>query len=88
MSATAAFAGMAALNMNRLRRTAGADWGTRIITKNVNDYLLPVGDLDLFVHENIAYAAGLVDADVPTGLHVFTGAYHGFDFCGTDLTLC
>ncbi len=40
---------------------------------------IPVGDLDLFLHENIAYAQRLLDAGVPTELHVYPGAYHGFD---------
>ncbi len=40
---------------------------------------IPVGDLDLFLHENIAYAQRLLDAAVPTELHVYPGAYHGFD---------
>lgn len=40
---------------------------------------IPVGDLDLFLNENIAYAQRLLDAGVPTELHVYPGAYHGFD---------
>lgn len=39
-----------------------------------------VGAIDLFVDEDIAYAARLVRAGVPTQLHVTPGAYHGFDF--------
>ncbi|MDH7972355.1 alpha/beta hydrolase [Sphingomonas sp. AR_OL41] len=39
-----------------------------------------VGAIDLFVDEDIAYAARLVQAGVPTQLHVTPGAYHGFDF--------
>jgi acetyl esterase/lipase len=38
-----------------------------------------VGSIDLFVDEDIAYARRLIDAGVPTELHVIPGAYHGFD---------
>jgi acetyl esterase/lipase len=37
------------------------------------------GTLDLFVDEDIAYAHRLIRAGVPTELHVYPGAYHGFD---------
>ncbi|HKV53446.1 MAG TPA: alpha/beta hydrolase [Candidatus Binataceae bacterium] len=40
---------------------------------------IPVGALDLFVDENIEYAQRLVQAGVPTELHVYPGAFHGFD---------
>ena len=40
---------------------------------------IAVGALDLFLHEDIAYAQRLVEAGVPTELHVYPGAYHGFD---------
>ncbi len=39
-----------------------------------------VGAIDLFVDEDIAYAARLVRAGVATQLLVTPGAYHGFDF--------
>lgn len=39
-----------------------------------------VGALDLFVDENIDYAQRLIRAGVPTELHVYPGAYHGFHF--------
>ena len=39
-----------------------------------------VGAIDLFVDEDVAYAARLVKAGVPTQLLVTPGAYHGFDF--------
>lgn len=39
---------------------------------------IPVGDLDLFLDENIEYAQRLMRAGVPTELHVYRGAYHGF----------
>ena len=38
-----------------------------------------VGALDLFVDENIIYAMRLISACVPTELHVFPGAFHGFE---------
>lgn len=40
---------------------------------------IPVGDLDLFLNENIHYAQRLLAAGVPTELHVYQGAYHGFN---------
>ena len=41
--------------------------------------LIVVGDLDLFINENIEYAKRLIHCRVPTELHVYTGAYHGFN---------
>ncbi len=38
-----------------------------------------VGALDLFAEEDIDYAQRLVHAGVPTELHVYPGAFHGFD---------
>jgi triacylglycerol lipase len=38
-----------------------------------------VGAIDLFAQEDIEYAARLLQSDVPTELHVYPGAYHGFD---------
>lgn len=40
---------------------------------------LPVGDLDLFLDENVIYAHKLMQAGTPTHFHVFPGAYHGFN---------
>jgi acetyl esterase/lipase len=40
---------------------------------------IPVGDLDLFLDENITYARRLLAAGVPTELHVYPGAFHGFN---------
>jgi acetyl esterase/lipase len=37
------------------------------------------GELDLFVDEDISYAQGLLHAGVPTELHVYPAAHHGFD---------
>ena len=40
---------------------------------------LAVGALDLFVEEDIDFARRLIRAGVPTELHVYPGAFHGFD---------
>jgi acetyl esterase/lipase len=40
---------------------------------------LLVGDLDPFCDENVEYARRLIEAGVPTELHVYPGAYHGFE---------
>jgi acetyl esterase/lipase len=40
---------------------------------------LGVGTLDLFLDEDLAYAARLEEAGVPCGLTVLDGAFHGFD---------
>jgi acetyl esterase/lipase len=37
------------------------------------------GELDLLRDENILYAQRLLHADVPTELHVYPAAHHGFD---------
>lgn len=39
---------------------------------------IAVGALDLFLDENLDYATRLLRAGVPTELHVYPGAYHGF----------
>ena len=39
---------------------------------------LMVGTLDLMRDENIAYATRLAQAGIPTELHVYPGAFHGF----------
>ncbi|GAA0318953.1 alpha/beta hydrolase [Sphingomonas oligophenolica] len=41
-----------------------------------------VGALDLFLLEDLAFAAGLASAGVPVELHVVPGAYHGFGAAG------
>jgi triacylglycerol lipase len=40
---------------------------------------IAVGALDLFAQEDIEYARRLIQAGVPTELHVYAGAYHGFE---------
>jgi acetyl esterase/lipase len=39
---------------------------------------IAVGTLDLFLEENLEYARRLMRAGIPTELHVYPGAYHGF----------
>lgn len=39
---------------------------------------IAVGALDLFLEEDLEYARRLMRAGVPTELHVYPGAYHGF----------
>jgi acetyl esterase/lipase len=36
-----------------------------------------VGDLDLFLDEDVAYAQAMMRAGVPVELHVYPGAFHG-----------
>jgi acetyl esterase/lipase len=38
---------------------------------------IPVGDLDLFLDEDLDYARRLMAAGVPVELHVYPGAFHG-----------
>ena len=38
-----------------------------------------VGTPDLFLDEDIAYAQRLMNAGVPTELHVYADGFHGFD---------
>lgn len=40
---------------------------------------ISVGTLDLFLEENLDYARRLTRAGVPVELHVYPGAYHGFE---------
>ena len=40
---------------------------------------ISVGSLDLFLEEDLEYARRLMRAGVPTELHVYPGAFHGFD---------
>jgi triacylglycerol lipase len=47
---------------------------------------IATGALDLFGEENIDYARRLIHDGVPTELHVYAGAPHGFDFAaGVDV---
>ncbi len=40
---------------------------------------IAVGDLDLFVHDNLAYVGKLLTAGCSVDAHVYPGAVHGFD---------
>jgi acetyl esterase/lipase len=40
------------------------------------------GDMDLFLQEDLAYAGKLAAAGVPLDLHIYPGAFHGFDSLG------
>jgi triacylglycerol lipase len=47
---------------------------------------IATGALDLFVEEDMDYARRLIRDGVPTELHVYPGAFHGFDFvAGVDV---
>jgi acetyl esterase/lipase len=48
---------------------------------------IAVGELDLFLHENIEYAQRLLEAGVSTELHVYPGAYHGFELVAPTSTV-
>ena len=39
---------------------------------------IAIGAIDLFIDENLHFAKALIAAGVPTELHVYPGAYHGF----------
>jgi acetyl esterase len=41
-----------------------------------------VGNLDLFLDEDLDYARRLIDAGVPVELHTYPGAFHGFNMVG------
>lgn len=45
---------------------------------------IPVGSLDLFLDENIEYAQRLLQAGVPTELHVYQGCYHSSELFTPD----
>ena len=43
------------------------------------DTFISVGSLDLFAQENLAFAARLMQDNVGVEMHLYPGAYHGFD---------
>lgn len=62
----------------------GADAGHIVPARATNLAGLPpayisVGALDLFLEEDIEYARRLMRAGVPVELHVYPGAFHGFE---------
>jgi len=48
--------------------------------KNLPPTYIAVGELDLFVDENIEYAKRLVEVGVTTELKIFPGGFHGFEY--------
>ena len=44
---------------------------------------ISVGTLDLFLEEDMEYARRLMRAGVPTELHVYPGAFHGFNMAAS-----
>jgi len=51
---------------------------------NLPPTYMGVGELDLMRDENVEYAMRLMQADVSTELHIFRGAYHGFELVALD----
>jgi acetyl esterase len=49
------------------------------LLKGLPPTFIAVGDIDLFVHDNLAHAGRLLAAGVSTEAHVYPGAIHGFD---------
>lgn len=47
--------------------------------KGLPPAFISVGTLDLFLREDVEYAQRLLDAGVTTELHVYPGAFHGFE---------
>jgi acetyl esterase/lipase len=73
--------------------------GTRVGTNDVSTYAAParatdltglppawvdVGEIETFRDECISYAQNLLSAGVSTELHVYPGAFHGFDLIARD----
>ena len=48
---------------------------------------IDVGELDLFRDEDIQFAARLIQAGVPTELHVYPGAYHASEVFAPEAAL-
>jgi acetyl esterase/lipase len=76
--------------------------GTRVGTDDVSPYAAParatelaglpptfldVGEVETFRDESIDYARRLLAAGVSTELHVYSGAFHGFDLLAPDSRL-
>ena len=47
---------------------------------NLPDTYIDVGDIDIFRDESIAFARRLVDAGIPTELHLYQGCPHAFEW--------
>lgn len=46
---------------------------------------LDVGTLDIFCSEGLAYASKLIEANVPTEVHVYPGIPHGFELLAPEI---
>jgi acetyl esterase/lipase len=46
-----------------------------------------VGAIDMLRDENVEYASRLMQSNVPVELHVYPGAFHGFDLLAPDATV-
>ena len=51
---------------------------------NLPPAFIYVGGLDLFVNEDIDYAAKLTEANIDTELHVIPGLYHAFEIAAPE----
>jgi len=51
---------------------------------NLPPTFIDVGDLDIFRDEDIAYAQRLIEAGVPTELHLYPGCPHAFEVLAPD----
>lgn len=57
-------------------------WFSPALAEDLSDLppaYIATGALDLFLDEDLGYARRLTDAGVPTELHAYPGAIHGFD---------
>jgi acetyl esterase/lipase len=54
---------------------------------NLPPTFIDVGEADLFRDEDITFAARLLQAGVPTELHVYPGSYHGSEILAPDAAL-
>ena len=91
-SSTTCISGAAALTRSVGRHTLGLYGGHDIpvyaaparaeVIEGLPPAYLCVGAMDGFRDEDIAYAQRLLQAGVPTELHVLPGLPHGFDFLG------
>jgi acetyl esterase/lipase len=48
---------------------------------------IAIGELDLFLNESTIYAQRLIQAEVPTELHVYRGAFHGFEMTAPEANI-
>ena len=69
------------------RNTAYASVSLATDLANLPPAFVCVGDLDIFLDEDIDYAQRLRQASVPTEFHVYEGAIHGFDMLAPDAAI-